>query len=134
MAKHKLKHQTAADVKALKVAQYIKFYKSVMGGNAPTLEKIAEYFRKSISWAKTYRKEILLKSKVHYTVHCKSEQLVKGTCFATPPNPQGLIKWLAGQDWPEWTYASWHMEDRSGMIWRNPTGPGIVTPGGRSNP
>lgn len=69
--------------------------------------------------------EASMKVRVHYTVHTKSERVAKSTCFATPPNPEGLIKWLANQDWPEWTYASWHMGDRSGMIWRNP-GPGVV--------
>ena len=55
MARYKLKHQKAADAKALKVAQYIKYYKSVMQGNEPTLEKMAAYFKKSTSWVQTYR-------------------------------------------------------------------------------
>ena len=55
MAKYKFKYKEAAGTKALKVAQYIKFYKSVMEGNEPTLEIIASYFKKSTSWAQTYR-------------------------------------------------------------------------------
>ena len=48
------KHQSAAERKALKVAQYIKFYKSIMN-EEPTLEKLAKHFKKSVSWVQTYR-------------------------------------------------------------------------------
>ena len=48
------KHQSAAEKKALSVASYIKFYKSIMN-EEPTLEKMASHFKKSVSWVQTYR-------------------------------------------------------------------------------
>jgi len=54
MARYKLRHQKAATTKAVSVSSYIKFYKSIMN-EEPTLEKIASHFKKSTSWAQTYR-------------------------------------------------------------------------------